>query len=135
MVCTNFGHTGNFLRLKCLIHYIIFILAPSPPINISVSSVNATAIIVTWEEPAVHNGIIRSYTIVILLNGNPVITLSHTDISALTTTIYGLTHNTSYIVNISAVTVEPGDAASMSFTTLSCKCVIVLMCYVMYCFD
>jgi len=109
--------------------------APSPPINISVSSVNATAIIVTWEEPAVQNGIIRSYTVVILLNRNPVITLSHTNISVLSTTIYGLTHNTSYTVIINAVTVEPGDAASMSFTTPSCKCVIVLMCYVMYCFD
>ena len=61
--------------------------------------------------------------------------VNHTDVSVLTTTIYGLTHNTSYIVTISAVTVEPGDTASMSFTTPSCKCVVVLMCYVMYCFD
>ena len=53
----------------------------------------------------------------------------------LRTIIYGLTPNTNYTVNISAVTVEPGDVASLSFTTPSCKCVIVLMCYVMYCSD
>ena len=114
----------------------ILFLAPSIPRNIAVSSINATAVNLTWEIPAIPNGIIRSYTITILTTFNDlVVILSHTDISALTTTIYGLTYNTSYIVNISAVTVEPGDAASMSFTTPSCKCVIVLMCYVMYCFD
>ena len=82
----------------------------------------------TWEEPVVHNGIIQSYTITILINNNPVLSVTHTDTSVLRTTIYGLTHNTNYTVNISAVTVEPGDAASLSFTTPSCKCVIVLMC-------
>jgi len=110
-------------------------LAPSAPRNITVSFINATAVNLVWDKPAMPSGIIRSYTITILTTFNdPVATFSHTDISALTAAIYGLTHNTSYIVNISAVTVEQGDVASMSFTTPSCKCVIVLICYVMYCF-
>ena len=60
----------------------------------------------------------------------PVSIITHTDVSVLSTIIYGLTHNTQYTVNISAITVEPGDAALISFTTPSCKCVIVSMCYV-----
>ena len=95
--------------------------------------INATSVSVIWDEPDVPNGIIRYYSIVIL--SNPVMIINHTNLVNLTVNIYGLTHNTSYIVIINAVTVEPGDVASMSFTTPSCKCVIVLMCYVMYCFD
>ena len=109
--------------------------APSAPQNIALSSINATAVNVSWEEPLISNGIIRSYAIAILtITSNPVTNLSHSGISILSTTIYGLTHNTDYILYIRAVTVEPGDAALISFTTPSCKCVIVLMCYVMYCF-
>ena len=104
--------------------------APGPPINITVSSINATAVDVTWEKPAIHNGIIRRYTIMILFGLDEVVqifTINHTENLVLTTTIYGLTPNANYTVNISAVTVEPGDAASLSFITPSCKCVILLM--------
>ena len=111
----------------------MFITAPSTPLNIVVLPINATAVSVLWDEPAIPNGIIQYYTIAI--SSNPVVILNHTNLINLTLDICGLTHNTNYTVNISAVTVEPGDAASMSFTTPSCKCVIVLMCYVMYCFD
>ena len=77
---------------------------------------------VTWEMPSIPNGIIRSYTITILtVLNDPVVTVTHTGISVLHTTIYGLTPNTNYTVDISAVTVEPGDVASLSFTTPSCK--------------
>jgi len=100
------------------------------PLNVVVSPINATAISVRWDEPAVPNGIIRLYSISIL---NKVF-INHTNLLNLTVDIYGLTPNTNYTVNIRAFTVEPGDAASISFTTPSCKCVIVLMCYVMYCF-
>ena len=96
------------------------------------SPINATAVNFTWEEPAVHNGIIRRY-IVSIRNSNGDVVMA-VNVSTLTVKIFGLTPNTNYTVNISAVTVEPGDAASISFTTPSCKCVIVLMCCVMYCF-
>jgi len=86
-----------------------------------------------WDEPAMANGIIQNY--IITRPDNPMTTISHNDIINLMITFFGLTPNTNYIVSIGAVTVELGDVVSMSFTTPSCKCVIVLMCYVMYCFD
>ena len=124
MVCYEPRFTG---------YYLLLITAPSTPLNIVVLPINATAVRVMWDEPAIPNGIIQYYDIIIL--SNPVVILNHTNLVNLTLDIYGLTHNTNYTINISAVTVEPGDAASMSFTTPSCKCVIVLMCYLMYCFD
>ena len=111
----------------------MLITAPSTPLDIVVLPINATAVSVMWDKPAIPNGIIQYYTIIIL--SNPVVILNHTNLVNLTLDIYGLTHNTNYTVNISAVTVEPGDVASLSFTTPSCKCVIVLMCNVMYYFD
>ena len=108
-------------------------VAPSAPRNIIVSPINATAVEVIWDEPSMPNGIIRRY--IITSPFSPAITTSHNDSLSLIVTFYELTPSTNYTVNISAVTVEPGDVASLSFTTPSCKCVIVLMCYVMYCSD
>ena len=111
-------------------------LAPSEPLNIIVSPANATVVNVMWDEPAKPGGIINNYTITIsTITMNNSVFVKYTDLSDLTVNIYGLIPNTNYIINITAVRVEPGDAASLSFTTPSCKCVIVLMCYVMYCFD
>ena len=110
--------------------YSLLIAGPSMPLNVALSPINATAISVRWDKPAVPNGIIRYYMISIL----NIIFLNHTNLLNFTVDIYGLTPNTYYTVNISAVTVEPGNAASISLTTPSCKCVFVLMCYVMYCF-
>ena len=78
------------------------------------------------------NGMIEYYLITI--SSAPPFTFNHSDLTTLTVSISGLTPDTNYTVNISAVTVETGDAASISFTTPSGKCVIVFMCYVMYCF-
>ena len=100
--------------------------APSMPLNVFVSPINATAVSVRWEGPTEPNGIIRYYTVSIVNE----MFLNHTNSLSLTVNIYGLTPNTNYTVNIRAVTVEPGHSASISFITPSCKCVIVLMCYV-----
>ena len=124
------------MKYCLLLKLVLLHLAPSIPLNVMVALINATAVNVTWEEPVTDNGIIRSYLVSIYTNTDVVLTaINHTDVSVLTVNICGLTPNTMYTVNISAVTVEPGDVASMSFTTPSCKCVIVLMCYIMYCFD
>jgi len=108
--------------------FFLSLTAPSMPINVIISTINATAISVRWDEPAVPNGIIQYYIISI----SSVIFRNHTNLLNLTVEFNGLTPNTNYTFNISAITVEPGNAASLSFTTPSCKCVIVLMCYVMY---
>ena len=96
------------------------------------SPINATTVNVMWDEPAKPGGMIVNYVIVISQFSA---VINHTDTSNLTLSLYGLTFNTDYTINISAVNFMQGDVASMSFTTPSCKCVIVLMCYVMYCFD
>ena len=110
----------------------MLVTAPSAPLNIVVLPINATAVSVMWDKPAIPNGIIQYYIIIL---SSPLVILNHTNLVNLTFDIYGLTQNANYTVNISAVTVEPGGAASMSFTTPSCKSVMVFMCYVMYYFD
>ena len=94
-------------------------LAPSMPLNLTVTINNSTSVTLTWNTPAMPNGVIRNYTIILLDdNMNSIQTQT---VSNLMTVITQLTPHTSYVVNISAVTVRSGDAASMTFTTLACK--------------
>ena len=65
------------------------------------------------------NGVIRNYTIT-LLDDN-MNSVQNQTVSNLMTVIMELTPNTSYVVNVSAVTVRSGDAAVMTFTTPACK--------------
>ena len=89
------------------------------PLNLTVTINNSTAVTLTWNTPAMPNGVIRNYTITLLDdNMNSVQTQT---VSNLMTVITQLTPNTSYVVNVSAVTVRSGDAASMTFTTPACK--------------
>jgi len=134
MYACNIITAINYEINKYLLNQSLFDTAPSIPRNITILSINSTAVKIIWNEPGIPNGVIRSYLITIYTTSGYVLTINHSNLSSLTVDIYGLTPNTIYTVNISAVTVEPGDAASLSFTTPSCKCVIVLMCYVMYCF-
>ena len=65
------------------------------------------------------NGVIQNYTITLLDdNMNSIQTET---VSNLMTMITQLTPNTTYVVNVSAVTVRSGNAASMTFTTPACK--------------
>ena len=92
------------------------------PRNLTVTINNSTSVTLTWEPPAVPNGIIRNYTIIILDdNMNTVQSQTLTDLSNLTYVITQLTHNTNYVVNVSGVTVRIGAAASETFTTSDCK--------------
>ena len=89
------------------------------PLNLTVTINNSTSVILTWNIPAMPNGVIQNYTIT-LLDDNMNIVQNQT-VSNLMTVIMELTPNTSYVVNVSAVTVISGDAASMTFTTPACK--------------
>ena len=102
-----------------------YVLAPSSPRNVIVTSINATAINITWTEPAMANGIIRNYTINILTSDNRLI--SETNQVDLFITVFGLNHDTEYIVNISAVTVRPGEPEVILFTTRPCKFIMTCM--------
>ena len=85
------------------------------PLNLTVTINNSTSVTLTWNTPAMPNGVIRNYAIT-LLDDVQIQTVSN-----LMTVITELTPNTSYVVNVSAVTVRSGDAASMTFTTPACK--------------
>ena len=89
------------------------------PLNLTVTINNSTVVTLTWNTPAIPNGVIRNYTIS-LLDDNMNIVQTQT-VSNLMTVITQLTPNTSYVVNVSAVTVRSGDAAVMTFTTPACK--------------
>ena len=93
------------------------------PRNLTVTINNSTFVTLTWEPPAMLNGIIRNYTIIILDGNmnNTVQSQTLTDLSDLTYVITQLTHDTSYVVNVSGVTVRTGGAASETFTTPACK--------------
>ena len=99
--------------------YFILSLAPSMPLNLTVTINNSTSVTLTWNTPAMPNGVIRNYTITLLdddMNG-----VQNQTVSNLMTVITQLTPNTSYVVNVSAVTVRSGDVAPMTFTTPACK--------------
>ena len=89
------------------------------PLNLTVAISNSTAVTLTWNTPAMPNGLIRNYTIT-LLDDN-MNSVQNQIVSNLMTVISQLTPNTSYVVNVSAVTVSSGDAISMIFTTPACK--------------
>ena len=89
------------------------------PVDLMFTINNSTSVTLTWQQPAMLNGIIRNYTITVLdsnMNSVQNITASN-----LTSVITQLTPNTSYVVNVSGVTVRAGDAASITFTTPPCK--------------
>ena len=96
-----------------------FHLAPSMPLNFMVTINNFTSVTLTWNTPAMSNGIIRHY-IITLLDDN-MNSVQNQTVSNLMTVITQLTPNTSYVVNVSAVTVRSGEATSMTFTTPACE--------------
>ena len=89
------------------------------PLSLTVTINNSTSVTLTWNTPAMPNGVIRNYTITLL--DDDMNSVQDQTVSNLMTVITELTPNTSYVVNVSAVTVRSGDAASMTFTTPACK--------------
>ena len=99
--------------------YFILSLAPSMPLNFTVTINNSTSVTLTWNTPAMPNGVIRNYTITLL--DDDMNSVQNQTLLNLMTVIAQLTPDTSYVVNVSAVTVRSGDAASITFTTPACK--------------
>ena len=94
------------------------------PLNLTVTLNNSTSVTLMWDMPATHNGIIRNYTITIL-DGNMNSTVQNQTVSVVSRyVVTQLTPNTDYVVNVSAVTVRSGDAASSSFTTPACELIL-----------
>ena len=56
----------NVLVTKCS----ILLLASSPPLNVNATTINATAVQISWNQPDMLNGIIRYYTVVYGIDGS-----------------------------------------------------------------
>ena len=81
------------MPINCLDHIYICTcqsIGPGPPGDLFVNEVNSTAIVVTWDQPGVTNGIITSYEI--LYSVGNVTTVSDNNTSVLV----DATTNTSY---------------------------------------
>ena len=107
------------MRYHICTQFLFYSLVPSMPLNLMVTINNSTSVILTWNTPAMPNGIIQHYIITIL--DDDMNSVQNQTVSNLMIVITHLTPNTSYVVNVSAVTVTSGDAASTTFTTPACK--------------
>ena len=89
------------------------------PINLLANAINATSVNLTWDEPAMSNGIIRNYTVTVLDDVMDVV--QNQTVSNMMSVITQLTPDTLYMFNVTAVTVRSGDPASVTLTTPACK--------------
>lgn len=80
------------------------------PLNVTAISVNSTSILVTWEQPASPNGILRFYQVTYVSDqpGAVPTTVNTTDNST-SLVIDNLEPFTNYSVNIVGVTVDEGQ--------------------------
>ena len=107
----------------------IYSLAPSMPQNLTVTINNSTSVNLTWEKPEMRNGMIRSYTILVLNASNMVV--HNQTVTDSPYVITELTANTNYTVNVTAFTVRSGVAASETFTTPACKHIFIMLLHCM----
>ena len=89
------------------------------PINLLANAINATSVNLTWDEPAMSNGIIRNYTVTVLDDVMDVV--QNQTVSNMMSVITQLTPDTLYMFNVTAVTIRSGDPASETLTTPACK--------------
>ena len=85
----------------------ILCLAPNPPLNVNASTVNSTAVQISWSPPDITNGIIRYYTVVYRLNDrSETMELNSTDVTVVVT---GLNPFNNYVFYVLAFTVASSD--------------------------
>ena len=105
-------HALIFTRLHCFmsamcIGIYTLCLAPNPPLNVNASTINSTAVWVSWNPPDITNGIIRYYTVVYRLNdSSETMELNSTDVTVVVT---GLNPFNYYVFNVVAFTVASSD--------------------------
>ena len=89
---------------------------PSAPVNVTITEIASTYILISWGPPEFPNGIIQSYTISISDRGGQ--HLSNVSTNDLSANVTGLTPFTHYNVAVFARTVEIGEASpTISFMT------------------
>ena len=111
--------------LNCVIEY-DYLIVPGIPGDLFVNEINSTAIIVSWVEPSITNGIITMYEIVYSLGNHSVLDDDATVISVMATVntsyeiiIGGLDHFTVYTVAVRAYTRVGGGNLTNTFSILT----------------
>ena len=100
--------------IDCFMHLVyaictvfILCLAPNPPLNVNASTINSTAVRVSWNPPDITNGIIRYYTVVYRLNdSSETMELNSTDVTVVVTDLNPFNY---YVFNVLAFTVASSD--------------------------
>ena len=83
---------------------VCLLVAPSPPVNVNASTINSTAVQISWDSPSTTNGIIRYYTVVYgLEDSSETQELNSTDV---TIAVANLDPFHSYVFYVLAFTVE-----------------------------
>ena len=88
------------------------ISAPSAPAITSAMSPSPSTILLMWTVPEMPNGLIRNYNITVNSSANFVVNSSVFEF-----TVTGLNPFTTYLVTLSAITIEEGSRSSREVTT------------------
>ena len=114
-----------------LLYPLPFYVAPSEPLSFTVVSMNSTAIMVSWQPPAMPNGVIRDYNVwydqTLNCNGSLVSFSDSVTGSVLMYTFTELEEDTLYVFYVSAETsAGEGEAAMvMERTSEDGECVVI----------
>ena len=94
---------------SCMLKF-AFLLAPSPPPNISAITINSTAVRVSWNEPDITNGIIQYYTVVYRINGSSeAMQLNSTDITVMVSNLDPFSYYVFYVLAMTVASSDPSD--------------------------
>ena len=86
------------------------LLAPNPPLNVNASTINSTAVRVSWNSPDITNGIIRYYTVAYRLNdSSQTMELNSTDVTVVLTSLDPFSHYVFYVVAVTVASSDPSE--------------------------
>ena len=111
------------------------LIAPNPPLNVNASTINSTAVRISWNPPDITNGIIRYYTVVYLLNDSlQAMELNSTDVTVVVTGLDPFNHYVFYVLAVTVASSDPsendtaltGEAGKISTYILFITVLIVL---------
>ena len=101
------GHTVVVTSTTALIMIAILLLAPQPPENVNASTINSTAVKISWDKPNITNGIIRYYLVVYGRNGS--MDRMELNSTIVTAVMSRLNPFTTYVFHVIAVTVAQSN--------------------------
>ena len=85
-------------------------VAPNPPLNVNASTINSTAVCISWNLPDITNGIIRYYTVVYRLNdSSETMELNSTDVTVVVTSLKPFNYYVFYVLAFTVASSDPSE--------------------------